>query len=207
VERKDSILRHLKSQGSATLSDVAARLGITKQAAQRHLEALRAAGLVSASDERRGRPGRPGRAYRLTEAAAGRFPQGHAQLAGELVDFLEEGQLERFFAARTARIEAGYSARLAGLDLDGRVRELARLATEHGHMTEVLERSDGALALRHCNCPIRDVAARTALPCHHERAMYQRLLGAEVGRGSGQAQGDGDCTYEVSAAGSGDLNV
>jgi len=53
---------------------------------------------------------------------------------------------------------------LAGLDFEGRVRELAKLATEHGHMAEVVELPEGGLAIRHCNCPIQDVAARTGCP-------------------------------------------
>ena len=198
VDRKENILRYLKANYSASLAELAEHLGLSKQGALRHLEALTEQGLVAPHEQRlSGGPGRPVHAYRLTPAAAERFPQGHRKLARELVDFLEKDQLERFFEARTARVEAEYSAQLAGLDWDGRVRELARLATEHGHMTEVVERPDGSLALRHCNCPIQDVAATTAHPCRHEQEMYQRLLGADVARSSWQAEGDSSCTYEI----------
>jgi predicted ArsR family transcriptional regulator len=105
-------------------------------------------------------------------------------------------QLKQFFERRAARLEAEYAPRLAGLDFESRVRELAKLATEHGHMAEVVEAGDG-LAIRHCNCPIQDVAARTGLPCLNEQQMYERLLGAEVARSTWVAQNGNDCTYEL----------
>jgi len=135
--------------------------------------------------------------YSLTPAAADHFPHAHRELAGDLVEFLSEEQLRRFFEKRTARLEAEYAPRLAGLDFDARVRELAKLATEHGHMAEVVQLPDGGLAIRHCNCPIQDVAVRTALPCQNEQQMYERLLGASVERSTWVREAAADCTYQV----------
>jgi len=140
--------------------------------------------------------GRPENVYRLTVAAGEHFPDGHRELTTELVEFMSSEQLKQFFERRAARLEAEYAPRLAGLDFESRVRELAKLATEHGHMAEVVEAGDG-LAIRHCNCPIQDVAARTGLPCLNEQQMYERLLGAEVARSTWMAQNGNDCTYEL----------
>ena len=195
--RRESILAFLKTRGHATLGEVAAHLEVSKQGALRHLEALEADGLATvAHAEPHGR-GRPENVYQLTPAAGEHFPDGHRELAGDLVAFLSEEQLKRFFARRAERLEAEYAPRLAGLDFEARVRELAKLATEHGHMAEVVELPEGGLAIRHCNCPIQDVAARTGLPCHNEQEMYQRLLGASVSRSTWMAEAAPDCTYEV----------
>ena len=195
--RRESILAFLKTRGHATLGEVAAHLEVSKQGALRHLEALEADGLATvAHAEPHGR-GRPENVYQLTPAAGEHFPDGHRELAGDLVAFLSEEQLKRFFERRAERLEAEYAPRLAGLDFEGRVRELAKLATEHGHMAEVVELAEGGLAIRHCNCPIQDVAARTGLPCHNEQEMYQRLLGASVSRSTWMAEAAPDCTYEV----------
>ncbi|TMC71577.1 MAG: MarR family transcriptional regulator [Chloroflexi bacterium] len=195
--RRESILAFLKTRGHATLGEVAAHLEVSKQGALRHLEALEADGLATvAHAEPHGR-GRPENVYQLTPAAGEHFPDGHRELAGDLVAFLSEEQLKRFFERRAERLEAEYAPRLAGLDFEGRVRELAKLATEHGHMAEVVELPEGGLAIRHCNCPIQDVAARTGLPCHNEQEMYQRLLGASVSRSTWMAEAAPDCTYEV----------
>ncbi|HEV1992176.1 MAG TPA: hypothetical protein VGR34_04855, partial [Candidatus Dormibacteraeota bacterium] len=120
---------------------------------------------------------------------------------GELVEFVSDEQLKRFFERRAAKIEAEYAPRLAGLDFAARVRELAKLASEHGHMAEVVELAEGGLAIRHCNCPIQDVAARTGLPCLNEQQMYERLLGAPVTRSTWMAEAASDCTYEVKGNG------
>jgi predicted ArsR family transcriptional regulator len=200
MDRKQVVLALLKARGSVGLADVADELGVSKQAALRHLDALLARGLVEVFTEESHGPGRPGHVYRLTDAADDQFPSGHRQLAGELVDFMEETELDRFFAARARRLEADYSARLAGLDFPERVRELVRLTTERGHMTELVHQPDGALQIRHCNCPIQDVAARGGHPCRHEQDLYRRLLGARVDRSSWLGAGDASCTYDITTA-------
>ena len=195
--RREIILAFLKTRGHATLGEVASHLEVSKQAALRHLEALEADGLAAVAHAQSHGRGRPENVYALTPAAAEHFPHGHRALAADLVEFLSAEQLKRFFEQRTAKLEAEYAARLAGLDLNDRVRELAKLATEHGHMAEVLELPGGGLAIRHCNCPIQDVAARTALPCQNEQEMYERLLGAPVERSTWLREAAPDCTYEV----------
>ncbi len=195
--RRDAILAFLKTHGPATLAEIAAHLEVSKQGAMRHLDSLQQAGLMAvAQAEPHGR-GRPENMYRLTDAADGHFPDGHRELTGQLVDFMSAEQLKRFFEKRAARLEAEYASRLAGLDFESRVRELARLATEHGHMAEVVELENGGLGIRHCNCPIQDVAARTGLPCVNEQQMYGRLLGIEVQRTTWMADAANDCTYEM----------
>ena len=195
--RREVILAFLKTHGQATLGEIAAHLEVSKQGALRHLDALTADGLATVAQAEPHGPGRPENVYRLTTAAGDHFPDGHRELTGELVDFMTQQQLQHFFERRAARLEAEYAPRLAGLDFESRVRELAKLATEHGHMAEVVDLPEGGLAIRHCNCPIQDVAARTGLPCQNEQQMYQRLLGAEVTRSTWMAEDAPDCTYEV----------
>jgi len=195
--RRQTVLEFLKTRGHATLGEVASHLEVSKQGALRHLEALEEAGLATvASAEPHGR-GRPENVYKLTSAAGEHFPVGHRELSGQLVEFMSTDQLKRFFEQRAARLEAEFARRLAGLGFEARVRELARLATEHGHMAEVVELEDGGLAIRHCNCPIQDVATRTGLPCQSEQQMYQRLLGTVVTRSSWMPEAADDCTYEM----------
>ncbi len=198
MDRKQDVLALLKARGSAGLAEIAEHLGVSKQGALRHLETLQARGLVEVSSDEHHGPGRPGHVYRLTPAAGEHFPSGHRELAGELVEFLDRTALERFFAARARRLEAEYGPHLAGLDFAERVRELVRLTTERGHMTELVQGADGGLQLRHCNCPIQDVAARSGHPCRQEQDLYQRLLGAALVRSTWLGAGDSSCTYDIS---------
>jgi len=193
--RRETILAFLKTHGQATLAEIAAHLEVSKQGALRHLEALEASGLATVAPADAHRRGRPENVYKLTAAAGEHFPDGHRDLTAELVDFMTNEQLKQFFERRAARLEAEYAPRLAGLDFGARVRELARLASEHGHMAEVVELGNGGLAIRHCNCPIQDVAARTGLPCVNEQHMYERLLGTDVARTTWMAEAADDCTY------------
>ena len=199
--RRSTILAFLKTHGHASLGEIAAHLEVSKQGALRHLEALEADGLATvASAPPHGR-GRPENVYQLTAAAGEHFPDGHRELTRELVEFMSDAQLKHFFERRAARLEAEYAPRLAGLDFEARVRELAKLASEHGHMAEVVDLAEGGLAIRHCNCPIQDVAARTGLPCVNEQQMYERLLGSSVTRSTWMAEAANDCTYEVKKSG------
>jgi DeoR family suf operon transcriptional repressor len=196
VDRKHDVLALLKARGSAGLGEIAEHLGLSKQGALRHLEALQARQLVEVTTQSHEGPGRPGHVYRLTAAAGDQFPSGHRELASELVEFMDSDELERFFARRARRLEEEFGPRLAGLDFEERVRELARLTSEHGHMTEQVTSGEGA-QLRHCNCPIQDVAARSGHPCQQEQELYQRLLGAMVARSTWMGDGDSSCTYEI----------
>jgi predicted ArsR family transcriptional regulator len=197
MDRKPEVLAFLKAREEASLGEVAEHLGLTKQGALRHLEALREGGLVTVTPTSgHPGPGRPEHHYHLTPAADQTFPHGHRELALELVNFLESRQLQRFFKVRAERLEAEYTRRLEGLSFEDKVQELARVASEHGHMTEVVKH-DGKLELRHCNCPIQDIAVRTSYPCQQEQAMYERLLGTRVERKTWLGQGDSSCTYEI----------
>jgi predicted ArsR family transcriptional regulator len=195
--RREIILAFLKTRGRATLGEIAAHLEMSKQAALRHLEALEAGGLAAVTRTHLQGRGRPENVYALTSAARDHFPNAHRELVGELVQFVSTDQLGEFFERRSARIEAEYAQRLDGLGFEARVRELAKLATEHGHMAQVVEIPGGGLAIRHCNCPIQDVATSTALPCLSEHEMYARLLGAPVERSTWVREAGADCTYQI----------
>jgi hypothetical protein len=90
-----------------------------------------------------------------------------------------------------------HTGKLAGLTLEQKVKRIGELASASGHMTEVVENGDGSFAIRHCNCPIGDVAAETGHPCHREQSMYERLLGTTVERTTWLANNDAACTYVV----------
>ena len=198
--RQEDILLYLKSQGSATLTEVAAALGMTKQGALRHLDSLQQEGMVTWGPRKAAR-GRPAHVYALAAKADGHFPQGHRELAHELVEFLPQDQVRAFFKRRARSLESEYGPRLRGLEFEARVAELARLASEHGHMAEVVQSEGGELEIRHHNCPIADVAAMSGHPCQVEQEMYRRLLGAPVKREGWIPDGTPSCNYIVKERG------
>ncbi|MGB6552128.1 MAG: hypothetical protein WBE78_01475, partial [Candidatus Binataceae bacterium] len=123
----DRILYILKTKGPETAAALGRRLKITAMAVRQHLYRFRAAGLVDYSDERR-RVGRPARIWRITERAADRFPESHAELTLEMIGAIRsafgEAGLEKLLAARTRQQLKDYRARMseAGPSITDRAR-------------------------------------------------------------------------------------
>lgn len=183
--------------GPRGVAEVATALGLSEVAVRRHLHALEADGLIGAETVRRDGPGRPASRYRLTDRGRRLLPDRSAELANELVEFLEaEGgrsAVLRFLRWRRSRQQSRYAAQL---DDDAspveRAEQLAELLTEDGFPSRV-EASDGTLTLRQQHCAIRDVAAENPELCAFEAAMFRDLLGVEVKRRETIAAGDDAC--------------
>src|SRR6185312_4648291 len=113
----DKILFLLKTRGPATAVALAKVLRITPMGVRQHLARLVADGLVTHGDERRG-VGRPKRHWRLTEKAALRFPDTHAQMTVEILGaakpvFGVRG-LDRLIRQRERETLARYKAAMRG---------------------------------------------------------------------------------------------
>lgn len=190
------VLDAVKRRGQASLLELAATLGLTRETLREHLNALGAAGMVERAGVRRGGRGRPEVMYRLTPAAEALFPQRDGELLGELAAWLtaegDEAALRRFFDQWSGRRRAAAMERVAGLRGRERLREVARILSEEGYMAEV----EGD-ALRLCHCPIRNVVAATRAPCRAELALVQDLLGRPLTRTDYLPDGGASCSYEV----------
>ncbi|HKD66060.1 MAG TPA: metalloregulator ArsR/SmtB family transcription factor [Candidatus Binataceae bacterium] len=182
----DRILYLLKSKGPQTAAQLARRLGVTAMAVRQHLYAQAADGLTDSIDQRRP-VGRPVRVWRLTQRAAARFPESHAELTLEMIaairaSFGEEG-LDRLLAERTRMQLRDYRERIrAGGDgsIEGRVRALARIRRDQGYMAECAARPDGSFVLRENHCPICVAAQSCQGLCREELSLFQAVLGAGV---------------------------
>jgi predicted ArsR family transcriptional regulator len=197
-----SILSTLKSQGQATADELAASMGVTVGAVRQQLGPLGEEGLVAHLDERRG-PGRPRRWYCLTPMAESLFPKRYGQLTNQLLGFIEEadaGLVADAFERRAGQRQARAEARLAGLDLDGRVGELARILDEDGYLADCEPVGPGAWRITERNCAILDVARQHRVACSSELAFLRAVLpGASVERVTHIVAGGHACAYEIRA--------
>lgn len=181
----DRILYLIKSKGPQSAAQLARRLGITAMAVRQHLYRFHANGMVEFAVQRR-RVGRPLRLWRLTERAAVRFPESHAELTLELISAVRaafgEAGIDRLLAHRTARQRRDYRARLrgAGASLAERVRELAAIRSEQGYMSEASVRRDGSILLAENHCPICAAAGACQGLCREELALFRSVLGPGV---------------------------
>jgi predicted ArsR family transcriptional regulator len=204
---RDRVLYWLKTKGPESAGALARRLGVTAMAVRQHLYQLRAGGLVDYRDERR-RVGRPARIWRLTDKAAARFPDSHAELTLEMIGAVRatfgESGLDRLLRDRTRRQEKQYAERLrhAGASLAARVQELAAIRREQGYMAECIRRPDGSFLLAENHCPICAAASACQGLCREELALFRNVLGerAKVERTDHILAGARRCAYVVTPA-------
>ncbi len=182
----DRILYLLKSKGPQTAAELARRLGVTAMAVRQHLYGFSREGLVEFS-ERRSPVGRPSRVWVLTERAASRFPESHAELTLEMITAIRatfgERGLDRLLAERTRAQLHQYRERIrAGGDesLQGRVRALSAIRREQGYMAECVARNDGSFLLRENHCPICAAAKFCQGLCREELELFGSVLGPQV---------------------------
>lgn len=192
-----------------TVAQLAEAVGVSEVAVRRHLQVLERDGFVRGETEtvRREGPGRPSQRYALTDRAQRLFPDRTAELASELLDYLEEAYgrsaLLGFLRWRQARQGERYERELPEDGaLADRVAQLAEALTEDGFPSCVGEVTvpEGAttLELRQEHCAIADVARDHPELCAYEAAMFQRLLGANVSRRETIAGGAPACVCTIS---------
>ncbi|HET6793564.1 MAG TPA: hypothetical protein VFH45_03935 [Acidimicrobiales bacterium] len=197
-----SLLFDVKRRGEVSVEDLAEGSGLTISAVRQHLTALAAEDLVERRSEAGG-PGRPRHLYRLTKRGHGLFPSAYGELATELLGYfadadpaLVDGAFER---RRRRRLESA-RARLAGLDLAGKVAEMARILDEDGYLADWEVVEPGVWRITEHNCAIFGVARRYGQACSSEIAfLRQALTGAKVERVAHMVAGQHMCSYLVTA--------
>jgi DeoR family transcriptional regulator, suf operon transcriptional repressor len=194
------LLLLLKERGPLAADEAARALQVTVSAARQQLAILESGGLVLHRREAGG-PGRPRHLFSLTPAGDSLFPRRNAELARELLGYLEDEApdlLERVFTLRARRRIDQARIRLEGLDLETRVSELATILDEDGYLTRVEPLDDGGFLLVEGNCAVLDVAQRYGGACSSEIDFLRQVLpDAEVQRVSHIVRGDRTCAYRI----------
>ena len=204
---EEGVLFHLKTRGPQTAAQVARRLGVTAMAVRQHLYRLKESGLVEFADERR-KVGRPARVWRLTGAAADRFPDSHSDLTVEIIAAVRaafgEAGMDKLLRERTRRQLDEYKARLrpAGSSIAKRAQALADVRREQGYMAECMRMPDGSLVLAENHCPICAAASSCQGLCREELSLFRAALGdkARVERFDHILAGARRCAYRITAA-------
>ena len=204
-EPKDRILYLLKSKGPQSAAQLARRLGVTAMAVRQHLYSLERDRLVSSAAERRP-VGRPLKLWSVTDRAASRFPESHAELTLEMISAIRaafgENGLDRLLAERTKVQLRDYRERIRSSgdgSIEGRARALAAIRKDQGYMADCTARSDGSLLLRENHCPICVAAKSCQGLCREELRLFQSVLGpkARVERTDHILAGASRCAYVI----------
>ncbi len=200
------ILDLLKTSGPVSAGFVAKRIGISEVGARKYLIRLQKRGLVVAQDLAVS-VGRPKRAWSVAEGADSQFPNGHADLALELLRGARESGggfgLDRIIAAREADTLARYKAVMTGkTTLRAGLEKLVELRSADGYMAELKEAPDGAPLLIENHCPIRKAAAHCPGLCRSELELFRQVLGPGVSieRVEHIQMGARRCAYRIAPA-------
>lgn len=198
----DAILLRLKTGGPASTAELAAHLGVTRQAVRLQTEKLAAQGLL-AGEQARGGVGRPGARWNLTAAGHARFPDAHAQVTVELLEAVRDefgpDGLDRLIRRREDASRNLYMAALAAdADLEARLDRLTRLRAAEGYMAEWSSAGDGTYVLVENHCPICAAATACQGFCRSELTLFREALApATVERIDHILQGARRCAYLV----------
>ena len=196
---REGILKTLKSDGKATVVQLAAALDLSPVTIRHHLAILKDRGLIDAETVRSG-PGRPYYVYLLTEQAHERFPKSYHILTERLLEELESNsdrrasaQLMRQMADRIVADQGGSGD---SLPLEQRVERLASVLTEEGFWAEWKPSGDGFLLIER-ECPYHYVAMRHPVVCTMDHCLIRQMSGMKVRRIAYRLNGDDVCSYEL----------
>jgi len=212
---RDRVARSLLDHGPSSAADLAERLGLTQAAVRRHLDALLAAGLVDAREQRvyghRGR-GRPAKVFSLTDSGRDAFYQAYDQLAAEALRFIAEqagggeagaDAVAAFARHRLAAQTRRYAEAVARSEGRTPAEALAEALTADGYAATVRRvpgagpRSPGGEQLCQHHCPVAHIAEQFPQFCEAETEAFSQGLDTHVQRLATIAHGDGVCTTYV----------
>ena len=196
---RDRILSLILERREARVEELASELGITNAAVRRHLDHLRADGLVDVRPVKQS-TGRPYYAFRPTPKAAGALPTAYADLlkrmlAGlgertEVVDAIMESVAESLAGRHRAEVKADRR------DTVVLVEQVTDSMRSEGILESWHAESDG-FHLTNGVCPYLEAAEFSKLPCESDRKAIELLMGLEVEQLHRIVDGSPICEYLV----------
>lgn len=222
------ILEILKENGSATVSELAAALGMVPVSVRHHLDILQGDNLISVDRVRRkGSVGRPQQVYALTDQAEEHFPDNFAVLASGLVRQLKAHlppeQVEASFCALAREIADELPRdEMAKLAMPERMQRVTDFLSHKGYLASweqvnpepsvaqigapqppppvSTKTGEDVFLLHTCNCPYARVSSEHEELCLMDQVLVRELLGESAQRVDSLASGGPRCTYRVTSS-------
>ena len=200
-----AIFRLMKVEGFVSIPRIAEVLGVTHEAARKHVVELARNGWIDTDCaaeevEREATPGRPPVRYCLTAAGEHLFPKQYPDLLIGLLDTIaEEGRADEVLARITDARVAALESRVPSGPMK---RKMAALRTIYGAddpFAEVEQRGDDYVVTER-NCPYLTVAMERPDICSTTVSTLRRVTGCEVVRERRFQDGDGRCEFHVRTA-------
>ena len=199
---RDQVLRIVRGHKEATVSQIAESLGLTHQAVRRHIDGLRADGLIDAKLSRHG-VGRPSLVFTATERGEETAGHTYLQLLSRLfrhIDKEPEGErkqmLEEMFSGIAQEVAAEHIAEVRGQTLDERVAQVTRALGSEG-IADGWSKEGDVFHIHNSECPYLKLAALSDAPCRSDRQSIELLVGAAVEQTSRIVDGAPVCEYVI----------
>lgn len=204
---RDQILRHIRGHREVSVAQLAEMLDLSAQAVRRHLDGLRADGLIDVRQERHG-VGRPALLFFATERGEELGGSTYLQLLSRMFRHLEKldsGQVggasgrqvvEQVFSGIAEEVAADHKAEVRGETLDQRVVEVSRALQREG-IVDGWTREGDDFHLVNGECPYLRLAEMSEAACNADRHSIELLIGADVEQTKRIVQGAPICEYIV----------
>jgi predicted ArsR family transcriptional regulator len=194
----------LAAHSEATVADITRELGLNAANIRRHLEVMRAEGLVDVRIQRN-EVGRPSYVYRLTERAeemTAHYPRlvdrMFRRIAQLPADQASTGQrlMSQVFDGVAEDIAGVYRLQVTGATVGERVAETSAALKDEG-IVDHWRKDDDGFHLMNTSCPYRKAAESSDAPCHADHRVVEMLVGAPVEQVSRVVDGKPMCEYVV----------
>jgi predicted ArsR family transcriptional regulator len=197
---RDQMRDLLAARGEATVADIATALGMNQANIRRHLEVLRAEGLVDVTT-RRHEIGRPSYVYSLSERAqeqSAHYPRLVNRMVRQIAALPDGGRelLEQVFEGVAEDIAGAYRPQVTGASVEERVVQTSVALKDEGIVDHWRKAEDG-WHLMNTACPYRKAAELTDAPCHADQKTVELLVGAPVEQVARMVDGHQACEYVV----------
>jgi predicted ArsR family transcriptional regulator len=197
---RDQMRELLAARGEATVSEIATALGMNQANIRRHLDVLRAEGLVDVTTRRR-EIGRPSYVYSLSERAqeqSAHYPRLVNRMVRRIAALPEGGAelLSQVFEGVAEDIVGAYRPQVTGATIEERVVQTSAALKDEGIVDHWRLEADG-FHLMNTACPYRKAAELTDAPCHADHRTVELLVGAPVEQVARMVDGHHVCEYVV----------
>jgi len=201
------IVRLLVGTPPQTIAELIRATGVTRTAVSEQLNELVAGGFVVRTMERLPGRGRPRYLYRTTQAAllllSARSQQFVVPAIWRAIDQAGGRELtKKVLKGVAGAIVDHYRGRVTGRSPRERLRQIAELWAEEGHLVEFREDEKGRLLLRKRSCGFISMFEETRTICSVDLDVIAALVQAPILRSECRHDGDPCCAFEVAAASS-----
>ena len=179
-----------------TVSEIAARLGLTDNAIRAHLLTLERDGLVEQKGAVKGFR-KPHYTYGLTDEARHLFPKPYAFILNRLIDALKKSLPQESLTSilRDVGRDIGGAHRPETDDLDGRLDEAIKALDVLGGAAQIVK-DDGNVSIRSEGCPFNEVVVEHPETCIAAESLIEEIVGKPV-REVCDRQGSPKCRFEI----------